>query len=93
MASFTTRVELHYANEDDYETLHEEMAKQGFKRTITASDGITYHLPTAEYNYIGDKTKDQVLDKAKTAAEKTRKNFCTLVTESNGRTWYNLEKV
>jgi len=92
MASFTTRVELHYARENDYEILHAEMAKEGFKRTITSSDGVTYRLPTAEYNYVGDKTRDDVLDKAKAAAARTRKEFCVLVTESAGRSWHNLER-
>lgn len=56
MARFTTRVELHYADDDDYETLHAAMEDEGFYRTITSDDGIAYHLPTAEYNRDGNLT-------------------------------------
>jgi hypothetical protein len=93
MNSFTTRVELHHATDDDYAILHGAMAAQGFSRTITSDDNITYHLPTAEYNRSTPLTRSQVLDSAKIAAETTAKQFSILVTESTGRTWYNLSKV
>ena len=48
-------------------------------------------MPTAEYNKDGSYTREQVLDSAKKAAAQTKKEFCVLVTESNGRTWYNLD--
>ncbi len=35
MAAFTTRVELHSAGYEDYETLHAAMEAEGFSRTIT----------------------------------------------------------
>ena len=93
MASFTTRVELHHADEDDYETLHAAMEQRGFSRLITSDDGVTYHLPTAEYNYIGSKTASEVLELAKAAANETRRKYAVLVTESKGRTWQGLDKV
>lgn len=93
MPRFTTRVELHYGEEDDYEKLHAAMERQGFSRTIVSGDGITYHLPTAEYNREGNLTKEQVLESAKRAATTTGCTYAVLVTESNGRTWHNLEKV
>ncbi len=34
MTSFTVRVELHKADEDDYAKLHEEMEERGFVRRI-----------------------------------------------------------
>lgn len=92
MATFTTRVELHKAYEDDYEVLHSAMEERGFSRYVTSDDGVTYHLPTAEYNYSGNKTRSQVLDLAKAAASETNKKYAVLVTESNGRTWYALDK-
>ena len=92
MATFTTRVELHDADETDYETLHSAMAEEGFTRTITSGDGITYHLPTAEYNRSGQLTRDNVLDSAIRAAEKTGKGHGILVTESDGRKWIGLKK-
>lgn len=45
------------------------------------SRGVTYNLPTAEYNKRGIYTKDQVLESAKKAAVKTGKQFSVLVTE------------
>ena len=92
MATFTTRVELHRAYEDDYEVLHAAMERRGFARQITSDDGVTYHLPTADYNYSGNKTSSQALDLAKAAASETNKKHAVLVTESNGRTWSGLEK-
>ena len=35
MARYTVRVELHKADSDDYETLHECMEEEGFLRYIT----------------------------------------------------------
>jgi hypothetical protein len=64
MATFMTRVELHSADEDDYETLHAAMEKEGFNRTITSDDGVTYHLPTAEYYRSTHLTRTQVLERA-----------------------------
>jgi hypothetical protein len=55
MASFITRVELHSATHSDYETLHSEMGREGFLRTIVSDQGVRYHLPTAEYSYIGSR--------------------------------------
>jgi hypothetical protein len=48
MNRFTTRVELHYADEDEYETLHEEMQRRGFSRTILGTDrvSIIFHRPS-----------------------------------------------
>jgi len=91
MAKFTTRVELHDGDSDDYEKLHAAMERQGFSRYVTDSKGKRYHLPTAEYNYDGNATRDEVLSKAKTAAKSTGLEFEAFVTESAGRTWHNLK--
>jgi len=45
MAQFITRVELHGATYKDYETLHAGMLAQGFRKTITGDDGVSYQLP------------------------------------------------
>lgn len=93
MARFTIRVELHNARSgEDYETLHAEMAKEGFGRTIQfEGDPTVYHLPTAEYNYLGNIDTDDVRDLAKKAAARTGKQFSVLVTKSDGgRSIYNL---
>jgi hypothetical protein len=92
LPTFTTRVELHKADEDDYQLLHEAMENRGFSRYITGDNGVVYHLPTAEYNYSGNRTRGQVLDLAEAAASETHKTFAVLVTQSNGRTWHGLQK-
>lgn len=93
MSSFTVRVELHDATWNDYDVLHAAMESEGFRRTVRSDDGITYHLPTAEYDLSAYKDRSEVLDKAKAAATRTRKGFGVLVTESNGRTWIGLAPV
>ena len=92
MTSFTSRVELHEATWSDYDKLHGEMIAQGFSNTIRSDDGTTYALPPAEYNFEGNLTRAQVLDRAKAAASRTNRKHAALVTESNGRTWQGLTK-
>jgi hypothetical protein len=49
MAGVIARVELHFANYTDYETLHTAMQREGFQRVVRANDGVWYHLPTGTY--------------------------------------------
>lgn len=94
MARFTTRVELHGAKlEEDYEKLHSEMAKFGFKRTVTSDKGVTYKLPTAEYDIEGAYTIDQIRIFAGAAAAKVRPKYAVLVTEVLQRAWDGLDIV
>lgn len=94
MARFTTRVELLNPQEGDYDTLHEEMEIRNFTRTIVNdSSGIEYHLPPAEYNRIGNYTRQQTLNAAIAAANVTGRQNRILVTQSGGRLWHNLEEV
>jgi hypothetical protein len=91
MAQFTTRVELNGVTWQDYENLLSAMELKGFSRTITAHDGITYLLPTAEYNRTGqDLTTAQVLNDAKAAASSVAEKFSILVTEASARMWLDL---
>ncbi|WP_433867071.1 hypothetical protein [Ralstonia wenshanensis] len=92
MTRFTTRVELHDANGLHYEILHRAMAVQGFKRTVTSDNGVTYHLPTAEYDFDGFADIQQVLQKAQHAAATTQKLAAIIVTQSATRVWSGLEK-
>lgn len=91
MASFTTRVEMHGATDEDYERLHSELGKYGFKRTIVgvANDGVqrTYVLPTAEYDYTSSSTAHQVRDLALRVANGIRPNSWALVTQVSERSW------
>jgi hypothetical protein len=93
MARFTTRVELHSASYSDYEALHAAMARRGFSRYITADDGKTYQLPTAEYDKSGNFTAQQVLEAAKAGAAETGKSYAVLVTEAAIRTWVGLQQI
>jgi hypothetical protein len=93
MASYITRVELHDADGADYTKLHKAMEKKGFARTITSSKDITYHLPTAEYEFEGTETRKEVLELAKEAASSVKSKYAALVTESKGSTWHGLAKV
>lgn len=88
-----TRVELHHASEDDYETLHSAMETEGFERTIVSDQGVKYHLPTAEYYRTANLTRSQVLASAERAAATTGKRYAAIVTESQGVTWNGLMKV
>jgi hypothetical protein len=93
MGTFMTRVELHHADEDDYEALHSAMETEGFERIITSDQGIKYHLPTAEYYRTANLTRQQVLDSAMRAAATTGKSHAAVVTESLGVIWNGLTKV
>ncbi len=84
MAQFLTRVELHKSVETDYDTLHSAMTKQGFAKTITGESGTIYKLPTAEYLFDGDTTKEAVFEKANSAAKSTGKSYWIITVHSNG---------
>lgn len=91
MSAFTIRVELHGATWSDYEELHAEMEKRGFKRAIRGDDGVTYDLPPAEYLYDGDATKWDVLEKAKSAAVTVKSAYVVFVTEALSWAWLGLK--
>lgn len=93
MATFTVRVELHDADDDDYDVLHNEMSVRGFSRVIVGDKGVAYHLPTAEYDYEGDIATHTVRAKARAAADETGKKNAVLVTESLRRSWIGLDRV
>jgi hypothetical protein len=87
---YLIRVELHHADDDDYETLHTEMANRSFSRKVTSSDGTVYHLPTAEYYDNGSRNCDQVLAAAKAAANATGKTSGVIVADATQLKWNGL---
>ncbi|HBR4419646.1 TPA: DUF2622 domain-containing protein [Klebsiella pneumoniae] len=93
MADFTVRVELHGADAEDYDELHEKMEAKGFKRTIVSDGGTRYQLPDAEYNYSGNVSRADVLERAYNVAKTIRSNPAVLVTESAGRRWRGLDAI
>jgi hypothetical protein len=88
-----TRVELHDANYQDYTNLHAYMAAEGYTTTIRGSDGKTYQLPPAEYHLDGAYSRDQALEKAKRAAQRTPRKFAIVVSETVGASWVGLSVV
>jgi hypothetical protein len=93
VAWFIARVELHDAGYQDYVNLHAHMSGEGYATTIRGSDGRTYQLPPAEYHLDGAYTRDQALEKAKRAAQRTLKSFAVIVSETAGSTWFGLPVV
>jgi hypothetical protein len=90
MTSYTTRVELHAATYTDYEILHSRMHSEGFSRQITSDNGVTYQLPTAEYDISGYMTESDVLERAERAIRATGKLGAVLVTTATSRMWRGL---
>ncbi|WGS53561.1 hypothetical protein LFL96_21110 [Paraburkholderia sp. D15] len=88
MTQFLTRVELYDSEDADYEDLHEQMAKRGFKRTIVVNldddTEHTYQLPRAEYLINGDFTRKDVYDKGRSAVNAIKKRGGVVVTQSSG---------
>lgn len=95
MTNYTTRVELHGADEDEYDALHDAMEAEGFVRWIVdSSSSDKLRLPTAEYNLPDSKLdRAQVLKRAERAAESVKPHPTPwiLVTKSAGRTWSGLK--
>lgn len=86
-----TRVELQNASDNQYELLHEQMAKQGFIRTVTGDDGKVFNLPRAEYRYISELPLSTINAKAITAISLSGANGRCITVEYNSSAWYNLE--
>jgi hypothetical protein len=91
MASYLGRVELHYASDDDYQTLHAAMAQRGYSRMIVGGNGSTYYLPTGTYDIASTTISlQQALDAANAAAKTTGKNYSIIVAERSGAQWIGL---
>lgn len=88
MATFLTRVELHAADSGDYDRLHEEMAKRGFRRTLLGSDGKYYMLPTAEYESSGDYNVEAVRDSAQAAVQTTGRTGWVISVRYDLAAWF-----
>lgn len=95
MAKFIIRVELHDANSNDYDTLHDAMYDVSIYRVIEdTTTGKYYALPRGQYHYVGTiDNRQAMLDLAKIAVRKTSRSFEIVVTESNGSLWDGLDEV
>lgn len=90
MAKFIVRVELHNAvGSGPYNILHAEMEKLGFIRTITATDGTGYDLPTAMYFGTAPEgwKAQKVRDYAQPAAEATGLRYWILAIQYENCAW------
>lgn len=91
--TYLVRVELHDASRADYEALHAAMAARGFARTIRGSDGVVYHLPTAEYMVDTVAGGEQVRSTADSAAATTGKKHGVIVVRWDWAWWNGLAQV
>lgn len=84
MAQFTVRVELHDADSEDYDNLHEKMGRNGYSKEIS-SNGKTYQLPNAEYICDKNMSTSDVRYEVLEIAKKVKPRPDVLVTKSDGR--------
>lgn len=93
MATFITHVELFFADEGDYEKLDRAMHALHFYRTIEdLNTGIVYHLPPHLYSSTSGDDSAFVLQLARTAAKKTRRNYTAITIKSDGMQFSGLER-
>jgi len=82
------RVELHGARtRDDYAFLHNEMARRGFVRCLSANDGQSLHLPTGTYALLTAVDVKQALNSAAAAADATGYSWEAFV--ADGTSWWS----
>ena len=94
MASFITCIELLYASEYDYEKLEALMKAALFYRTIQdPNTGIFYQLPPNLYHSNSRDDAAFVLQLAKAAAKKTKRNYRAITIQSAGINFSGLEPV
>lgn len=91
MATFTIRVELHDATRQNYIDMAADLARYGITDEVEASNGITYQMSPAEYNYVGNASLENVLDTVRACANKTGRANAVFVTEAAGRMWSGLQ--
>lgn len=85
MATFITHVELLHASERDYEKLDASMKALHFYNTIQdLVTGIVYRLPAHMYYSTSEDDSSFVLQLAKNAARKTRRNYTAVTIKSDG---------
>ncbi len=95
MAKYTIRVELHAEKQADKNVLILAMEKEGFSQIVKEKKSkAEFYLPNFEFTTVKkNQKKEQVLNKAKTAASKVGSPFSVLVTKASDRIWYGLKKV
>jgi len=90
MSNFTIRISVQGEDDDSKRELYEVMESYGFKRTIASDSGKIYKLPDGEFSFTGTIDRRTLLETVKASAGQIGKRYSVLITESKGRTWYNL---
>jgi hypothetical protein len=93
MALYIIRVELHDAQWQHYVDMAKDLATKGITDVIAASNGNSYKMSPAEYNYVGAENIDAVLASVQASATKTGKRHAVFVTEASQTKWNGLEVV
>jgi hypothetical protein len=93
MALYIIRVELHDAQWQHYVEMAKDLATKGITDVIAGSDGNSYKMPPAEYNYVGSENIDAVFDAVRASANKTGKSNAVFVTEATRTKWVGMEVV
>ncbi|WP_055337239.1 type V toxin-antitoxin system endoribonuclease antitoxin GhoS [Ralstonia solanacearum] len=71
MYTHLARITVHEASEQDYATLHDQMAKINFVRFIVDKDGRSHTLPDATYVCSSNETVEILRDKIRKIIKQT----------------------
>jgi hypothetical protein len=90
MSQYIIRIQLESAELDpSYEVLHEAMKEKGFSKSIPSTEGL-FDLPRAMYYITSTLDLQEVLRRAKIAADSTGKKSMVLAIEVQDVDWNNL---
>lgn len=83
MPTFVTTIQLHDADESDYNKLYKELTKGSLKRKKHAIKNKGYSTGKIEYKQEGDVTIQEVTDAVSRAVTKTGKKYSFTITRNN----------
>lgn len=92
MARYIVRVELHGADSEDYDSLHEKMNGKGYSREIRDGKGAWFHLPTAEYTIVKTSTALNIRKEVCAIAGSVKTKYYVLVSEAANTSWWLAKK-
>ena len=91
-ATFTVRIELHRdATTNDYHQIKKMLKANGFAKNVTDFQGNTFHLPSYEFIYTGEISREALLEKVDTILKGILSKYAILITESAGLSWMGLK--
>ena len=83
MPKFLTTIQLHDADESDYNRLYNELAKNSTKKGKHVVNSIGHITGKIEYKREGDVTIQEVTDTVFRAVTKTGKKYSFTITRNN----------